>query len=95
MIKIIRIYQKAAVTDLYVRPNCNYDLGKNADGLIVTFPFDDFIKESDNITPINKLDIHANKYISVVNNTVVITHINDINFEYRHTDSVDNAKDTL
>lgn len=44
MIKIIRIYQKAAVTDLYVRPNCNYDLGKNADGLIVTFPFDDFIK---------------------------------------------------
>ena len=95
MIKIIRIYQKAAVTDLYVRPNCIYDLGKNADGLILTFPFNDFIKESDGITPINLPDLHANKYISVVNNTVVATHIDDINFEYRRTDSVDNAKDTL
>lgn len=95
MIKVIRIYQQIAITELYVRPNCNYDLGKDDDGLIVTFPFDDFIKQSDGITPINKLDIHANKYISVINNTVVITHIDDINFEYRFDNPTDNSKDVL
>lgn len=95
MIKVIRIYQKAAVTDLYVRPNCNYDIGKNADGIILVFPFDDFIKQSDGITPLNLLVLNANEYISVIDNTVVITHIDDIDFEYRYTDSVSNAKDNL
>lgn len=95
MIKVIRIYQQSAITDLYVRRNCNYAMGKNADGLIVTFPFDDFIKQSDCITPLNLLDLNANKYINVVNNVVVITHIDNIDFEYRFMDSSNNAKDTL
>lgn len=95
MIKVIRIYQGYKVTELYVEPNCNYDLGKNDNGLILVFNFDNLVKGSDSITPINHLDLINNNHIKAINNVVTITHIDDINFEYRFNNTNDNLRDIL
>lgn len=95
MIKVIRIYQDTKVTELYVNPNCNYDLGKNDNGLILTFSFDDLVKEANSIKPINHSDLITNDHINVINNTVVVTHIDDINFEYCFVNPNDNSRDVL
>ena len=95
MIKVIRIYQDDKVTELYVKPNCIYDLGKNDNGLILTFNFDDLVKGSDDITPINHSDLINNNHINVIDNTVAVTHIDDVNFEYKFNNPNNNPRDVL